>query len=129
MKVAGGGGAIISIWALNTVILPCSKLYLFPTYISRGFWSVKGVRLSIQGTHFTYSGHRVFLAGINKAWEHYAHDFGNGQYNGVKARYEHVFQQLQNAGANSIRKIFNTHHMICFNVSPQVLEIFVFENA
>ncbi|XP_022333894.2 mannan endo-1,4-beta-mannosidase-like [Crassostrea virginica] len=64
---------------------------------------LEGARLGIQGTHFTYNGQRVFLSGINKAWEHYAHDFGNGQYNGVKARYEHVFQQLQNAGANSIR--------------------------
>ncbi|XP_062593358.1 mannan endo-1,4-beta-mannosidase-like [Saccostrea cucullata] len=62
-----------------------------------------GVRLGIQGTHFTYNGHKVFLAGINKAWENYAYDFGNGQYDSVKAKYEHVFQQLQNAGANSIR--------------------------
>ncbi|XP_052696831.1 mannan endo-1,4-beta-mannosidase-like [Crassostrea angulata] len=62
-----------------------------------------GARLGIHGTNFTYDGNRVFLAGINKAWEHYAYDFGNGQYNGVKARYEHVFQQLQAAGANSIR--------------------------
>lgn len=73
-----------------------------------------GARLGIQGTHFTYNGQRVFLSGINKAWEHYAHDFGNGQYNGVKARYEHVFQQLQNAGANSIREI---HYNFYFHLS------------
>lgn len=83
------------------ILLIFFDIFLIFTYVL----SFLGARLGIHGTHFTYNGHRVFLAGINKAWEHYAYDFGNGQYNGVKARYEHVFQQLQAAGANSIREI------------------------
>ncbi|XP_061188482.1 mannan endo-1,4-beta-mannosidase-like isoform X2 [Saccostrea echinata] len=65
--------------------------------------TASGVRLGVKGTHFTYNGHRVFLAGINKPWEQYAYDFGNGQYNSVKTDYEQVFQKLQDVGANSIR--------------------------
>jgi len=52
-------------------------------------------------------GHRVFLSGTNLAWIHYAYDFGNNQYNGVRTQFEQVLRDIHNSGGNSIRKLYD----------------------
>ena len=61
-------------------------------------------RLRTSGTHFKKDGHRVFLSGVNQAWVHYGHDFGNNKYQGVAATYERYLSELEAAGGNSMSK-------------------------
>jgi mannan endo-1,4-beta-mannosidase len=42
-------------------------------------------RLSVSGGHLLYKGERVFLSGVNFAWNHYGQDFGNGWYNSSRS--------------------------------------------
>ncbi|KAK3093082.1 hypothetical protein FSP39_010853, partial [Pinctada imbricata] len=60
-------------------------------------------RLGINGTHFTFGGQRVFLSGVNKAWESYAYDFGQQQYQYRRQAYQKFFQETAQAGGNSVR--------------------------
>ncbi|KAL4238580.1 hypothetical protein ACF0H5_003287 [Mactra antiquata] len=62
-----------------------------------------GGRLYTSGKNFMKDGHRVFLSGTNLAWVNYARDFGNNQYNNVKAQMERYLSEIHAAGGNSIR--------------------------
>ncbi len=59
--------------------------------------------LFIENGHFVYNKERVFLSGVNIAWDHYARDFGSGAYNGVKADFEKYLSSISNAGGNALR--------------------------
>ncbi|XP_046582032.1 mannan endo-1,4-beta-mannosidase-like isoform X1 [Haliotis rubra] len=62
-----------------------------------------GGRLKIQGTHFEKDGQRVFLSGVNLAWIAYGYDFGDGQYQKRRARFENYLKLVSDNGGNSIR--------------------------
>ena len=62
-------------------------------------------RLAVSGTHFTFAGEPVFLAGANQPWLHYGADFGNhrptvADYCRLKNDY---LQPLRDAGGHSMR--------------------------
>jgi hypothetical protein len=59
--------------------------------------------LSIENGHFVYNKERVFLSGVNIAWDHYARDFGSGAFNGVKADFEKYLSSIAKAGGNALR--------------------------
>nr|XP_053640001.1 mannan endo-1,4-beta-mannosidase-like [Cherax quadricarinatus] len=62
--------------------------------------STTASRLSVSGTDLTYGGEKVFLNGVNIAWNSYGYDFGNGGYDGTL---ETWVGEIGNAGGNSIR--------------------------
>lgn len=68
-------------------------------------WSPHKLRVDSDNAHFTLNGTRVFLSGINQAWNAYAYDFGNHQYQYRRSVYEQTIQQMQQAGGNSIREL------------------------
>jgi mannan endo-1,4-beta-mannosidase len=61
-------------------------------------------RLSVNGTDLFYNGQRVFLSGVNLAWNAYGYDFGNNQYvPNSKATFELWLTKIAAAGGNSVR--------------------------
>lgn len=62
-------------------------------------------RLSTSGRDLIYNGQKVFLSGVNIAWNSYGYDFGNGQYAAnSKSTLESWLTQIGNSGGNSVRK-------------------------
>merc|ERR1711962_1884864 len=45
-------------------------------------YQATATKLQVSGTDLTYNGEKVFLNGVNIAWNDYGNDFGNGAYNG-----------------------------------------------
>jgi mannan endo-1,4-beta-mannosidase len=60
-------------------------------------------RLSVSGGHLLCKGERVFLSGVNFAWNHYGQDFGNGWYNSSRSQFESWFKEIESAGGNAVR--------------------------
>ena len=61
--------------------------------------------LTTSGSNLFYNGQKVFLSGVNIAWNSYGYDFGNGAYEAnSKATLERWLTQIANAGGNSVRK-------------------------
>lgn len=70
--------------------------------------SLSVARLTTSGRDFYYNGQKVFLSGVNIAWNSYGYDFGNGAYeSNSKATLETWLTQIANNGGNSIRKLTN----------------------
>ena len=69
-------------------------------------WAAFGsARLSTSGNNLLYNGQKVFLSGVNFAWNAYGYDFGNGAYEAnSKATVEQWLTQIAAAGGNSVRK-------------------------
>lgn len=62
-------------------------------------------RLTVNGTRFATTdagGGRVFLSGVNQAWNAYGADFGAGQFNASVL--ENTLQQTHKAGGNIVRQ-------------------------
>nr|AYM45055.1 putative endo-beta-1,4-mannase [Gecarcoidea natalis] len=57
-------------------------------------------RLSVSGTDLTYNGEKVFLNGVNFAWNNYGTDFGNGGYTDTLDTW---LQEIGSSGGNSVR--------------------------
>lgn len=55
----------------------------------------------VSGTDLMYKGEKIFLNGVNLAWNNYGYDFGNGGYDGTL---ENWVQDIGAAGGNSISK-------------------------
>lgn len=67
--------------------------------------SLSAGRLTVSGRNFYYNGQKVFLSGVNIAWNSYGYDFGNGQYAAnSKSTLESWLTQISNNGGNSVRK-------------------------
>ncbi|XP_060082715.1 mannan endo-1,4-beta-mannosidase-like [Ylistrum balloti] len=71
-------------------------------------------KLYVCGTGFCYGhGTKVFLSGVNMAWDQYGHDFGKHQYNTHhKSMYESIARRVAAAGGNSIRVWVHTEGQI-----------------
>ncbi|XP_046463076.1 mannan endo-1,4-beta-mannosidase-like [Daphnia pulex] len=66
--------------------------------------SLSAGRLTTSGTNFYYNGQKVFLSGVNIAWNSYGYDFGNGQYAAnSKATLESWLTRIDANGGNSVR--------------------------
>lgn len=62
-------------------------------------------RLQVTGRNLIYDTRRVYLSGVNIAWNSYGYDFGNGAYEtNSKGKLEEWLTSISNAGGNSIRK-------------------------
>ena len=62
-------------------------------------------RLTTSGTNLLYNGKKVFLSGVNIAWNSYGYDFGNGQYAAnSKSTLEGWMNSISGSGGNSVRK-------------------------
>ncbi len=67
--------------------------------------SLSAGRLTTSGRDFLYNGQKVFLSGVNIAWNSYGYDFGNGQYAAnSKSTLEAWLTQIANSGGNTARK-------------------------
>ena len=65
----------------------------------------QAARLSVSGRDFYYNNQKVFLSGVNIAWNSYGYDFGNDKYNSLsRTRLEGFLTQVANNGGNSVRK-------------------------
>ena len=65
----------------------------------------QAAKLSVNGRDLIYNGQRVFLSGVNIAWNAYGYDFGNGQYeSNSRSILEGWLSQIADNGGNSIRK-------------------------
>ena len=63
-------------------------------------------RLTTSGTNLLYNGQKVFLSGVNIAWNSYGYDFGNGQYaSNSKSTLEGWLNSISGSGGNSVRKL------------------------
>jgi len=52
-----------------------------------------------------FNGKKVFLSGVNFAWNSYGYDFGNGQYNSTsKSMFNNWLAQIAANGGNSVRE-------------------------
>jgi len=62
-------------------------------------------RLSTNGNDLIYNGQRVFLSGVNIAWNSYGYDFGNGQW-AANSRSTLLgwLDSISGSGGNSVRK-------------------------
>ena len=81
--------------------------------------SMSSGRLTTSGTDFYYNNQKVFLSGVNIAWNSYGYDFGNGQYvANSKATLESWLTQIDANGGNSVRKLSTKHlrTILQFNV-------------
>ena len=68
--------------------------------------SLSAGRLTTSGTNFYYNGQKVFLSGVNIAWNSYGYDFGNGQYvANSKSTLESWLTKIDANGGNSVRKM------------------------
>ena len=66
-------------------------------------------RLSVSGQDLVYNGRKVFLSGVNIAWNSYGYDFGNGKYESLsKSTLENWLTQIGDSGGNSIRKLIHS---------------------
>ena len=76
------------------------KLLLVLSLVALG-----SARLTTSGTNLLYNGQKVFLSGVNIAWNSYGYDFGNGQYaSNSKSTMEGWLDSISGSGGNSIRK-------------------------
>lgn len=67
--------------------------------------SLSAGRLTVSGRDFYYNGQKVFLSGVNIAWNSYGYDFGNGQYAAnSKSTLESWLTRIDANGGNSVRK-------------------------
>lgn len=67
--------------------------------------SLSAGRLTTSGRDLLYNGQKVFLSGVNIAWNSYGYDFGNGQYAAnSKSTLEAWLTQIANNGGNTARK-------------------------
>ena len=63
-------------------------------------------RLTTSGANLLYNGQKVFLSGVNIAWNSYGYDFGNGQYaSNSKSTLEGWLNSISGSGGNSVRKL------------------------
>ena len=61
--------------------------------------------LEVSGLDLVYKGEKVFLSGMNIAWELFGYDFGNDQYEReTGAILEGYLRDISAAGGNSIRE-------------------------
>ncbi|KAI9559836.1 endo-beta-1 [Daphnia sinensis] len=66
--------------------------------------SLSAGRLTVSGRDFYYNGQKVFLSGVNIAWNSYGYDFGNGQYAAnSKSTLESWLTSIDANGGNSVR--------------------------
>jgi mannan endo-1,4-beta-mannosidase len=65
---------------------------------------VSGEYLTVNGKEFFYGGQKVFLSGVNYAWNDYGNDFGNGRYGSTGPTLEQWIRDVAAAGGNSISK-------------------------
>ena len=112
-----------SVYKHQTVFIPSKSVYIIPflkrvielTNIRAMFkfvalllccWaSLSAGRLTTSGTNFYYNNQKVFLSGVNIAWNSYGYDFGNGQYvANSKSTLESWLTQIDANGGNSVRK-------------------------
>jgi len=62
-------------------------------------------RLSTNGKDLIYNGQKVFLSGVNIAWNSYGYDFGNGQWAAnSKTTLLRWLDSISASGGNSVRK-------------------------
>lgn len=90
--------------------------------------SLSAGRLTVSGRDFYYNGQKVFLSGVNIAWNSYGYDFGNGQYAAnSKSTLESWLTRIDANGGNSVRKesqnVFYLMFFKCvfFNISRNVV--------
>ena len=82
------------------MILPLCLLMLF------GFDVAHGQRfLAVQNGQLRLNGEKVFLSGMNIAWNSFGSDFGNGRYDCCTgSTLEDYLRRISAAGGNSISK-------------------------
>jgi mannan endo-1,4-beta-mannosidase len=61
--------------------------------------------LEVSGEDLIYKGEKVFLSGMNIAWQEFGYDFGNGNYDRNRDLLEGYLRDIAAAGGNSIRKL------------------------
>ena len=65
----------------------------------------KEKHLAAQNGEFRLNGEKIFLSGMNIAWNHFCADFGNGQYDCCTGRQlEKYIRDISSSGGNSLRK-------------------------
>jgi len=62
--------------------------------------------LRVVGRDFYYGNDKIYLSGVNIAWNSYGYDFGNNQYNQSSGEtLEQWLREIGQGGGNSIRKV------------------------
>lgn len=85
-----------------------------------------GQYLEVSGLDLMYNGEKVFLSGMNIAWDNYGNDFGNGQYDCCTGTtLESWLQQIAAAGGNSVRKWALLWYHLCNRVPYFMLIVIV----
>ena len=81
-------------------------------------------RLTTSGTNLLYNGKKVFLSGVNIAWNSYGYDFGNGQYAAnSKSTLEGWMNSISGSGGNSLRK-FLFFYLVERSTDPMIRLLF-----
>ena len=61
--------------------------------------------LSVEGGELRFNRQKVFLSGMNVAWQQYGEDFGNGKYACCsKSSLEAYLEAVSASGGNSVSK-------------------------
>ena len=74
-----------------------------------GLWMVTLVGaqrfLSVKGDQLRLNGHKVFMSGMNIAWQDFGMDFGEGRYDCCTGyKQEDFMKRISASGGNSIRE-------------------------
>ena len=79
---------------------------MFKVLLLLSLAALGSARLTTSGTNLLYNGKKVFLSGVNIAWNSYGYDFGNGQYaSNSKSTLEGWLNSISGSGGNSVRKL------------------------